>query len=128
MKNVSGLMMDAENAEGAIKFPRAFHSLESIAALDVLSDWMFDLREMQAHCHKMCFMDLIAPGYSKESSFEDAYSAYLSTLVQLDLDPPTDDGKAQCAEIFADYTNIMKENDINKRQKALADFVIKSPL
>lgn len=85
---MSGLKADFETVEGQFSTPKELNKIDTIARLDILSDWKHDLLKAIDEAHVECFIDMIKPDYNTKISFEQAYDVQLKVLEELDIDLP----------------------------------------
>ncbi len=87
-KNISGLKADLDTVEGQFTVPKELNKLDTIARLDILSDWKADMLNALDKAHIDCFVDMIKPNYRPTITFEHAYQVQMNVLNELDIDPP----------------------------------------
>lgn len=110
-KNISGLKADLETVEGQFTIPKELSKLDTVARLDILSDWTADMLNALDKAHVECFVDLFKPNCRPGISFEQAYQVHMNALEKLDIDSPDDSVKDLCHIAFND---LVKESASTK--------------
>lgn len=99
-KNVSGLKADLDTVEGQFTIPKELSKLDTVARLDILSDWTADILNALDKAHVECFIDLFKPNYQPGITFEKAYQVHMGILDKLDIDAPDESVKDLCHVAF----------------------------
>lgn len=101
-KNISGLKADLDAVEGQFTIPKELSKLDTIARLDILSDWTADILNALDKVHVECFIELFKPNIQPGITFEKAYQVHMCVLEKLDIEAPDESVKDLCHIAFND--------------------------
>jgi hypothetical protein len=103
MQQLIGLSADFDCGEGQFTVPKELDAIDTVARVDIISDWLVQVQDAHRKALGECFIDIAVKQF-KNATFQQCYAGWENAADGLDFVLP-ENIQEICKEYFANYRN-----------------------